>query len=275
MRVSLSGGAVKSTARGIKMDLKIGENGIDSYDEMMLIYQSALKKVVVKLEILKDEFEHLQKYNSIEHITSRLKSPESIVNKLRRHNCEPTLQNVVEYCSDIAGARIICSFTSDIYRIADILQNNGELEIVSIKDYLAHPKPSGYRSYHLIVKVPVYYRMMTFDTKVEIQIRTIAMDFWASLEHQIQYKFTGQAPEYIGQELLQCANMVSALDARMLALSQEIQQQSEKEDLRNALVEHERRKAKLKAQDHGGRYNYGTDNQKKYEEEHKDFESKE
>ncbi len=228
------------------MYLKIGPDGVDSYDEMMLVYQSALKEVIVKLEILRDEFDHLQRYNSIEHITSRLKSPESIVNKLKRHGVEPSLENVVKYCNDIAGARVICAFTPDIYRIAEIIQSEHDLEIISIKDYIANPKSSGYRSYHMIVRVPVSYRRKIFETKVEIQIRTIAMDFWASLEHQIQYKFPGEAPAHIGNELLQCANMVSALDARMLALSREIQQQSEREELREALIERQRRETKLK-----------------------------
>jgi putative GTP pyrophosphokinase len=129
---------------------------------------------------------------------------------------------MVKYIDDIAGIRIICSFTSDIYRIADMISNQSDIKVLAIKDYIAKPKESGYESYHMHVMIPVYLSDRIIDTKVEIQIRTIAMDFWASLEHKIQYKFPGEVPEKISSELLDCAKMVSALDAQMLALNQEI-----------------------------------------------------
>ena len=132
----------------------------------------------------------------------------------------------MKYCNDIAGVRVICSFTSDIYRIADMISNQSDIRVLAIKDYIASPKPSGYRSYHMIVMIPVYLSDRIVDTKVEIQIRTIAMDFWASLEHKIQYKFVGEAPEHITRELRECAEMVTALDERMLELNTEIQKYS-------------------------------------------------
>ena len=128
----------------------------------------------------------------------------------------------MKYCNDIAGVRVICDFTSDIYKIADMISNQSDIRVLAIKDYLANPKPSGYKSYHMIVTVPVYLSDRIVDTKVEIQIRTIAMDFWASLEHKIHYKFEGDAPENIKNELVECARMVSDLDARMLSLNEEI-----------------------------------------------------
>ena len=137
-----------------------------------------------------------------------------------------TLENMVKYCNDIAGVRVICSFTSDIYRIADMISNQSDIRVLAIKDYIASPKPSGYRSYHMIVMIPVYLSDRIVDTKAEIQIRTIAMDFWASLEHKIQYKFVGDAPEHITRELRECAEMVTALDERMLELNTEIQKYS-------------------------------------------------
>ena len=205
------------------MEIKVENESADSYEEVMLIYDSALKQMVTKLQILNDEFRLVHKYNPIEHFKSRLKTPESIVKKLRRHGYESTLENMVKYCNDIAGVRVICDFTSDIYKLADMINNQSDIRVLAIKDYIAAPKPSGYKSYHMIVTIPVYLSDRIMDTKVEIQIRTIAMDFWASLEHKIQYKFTGDVPVQIAQELLECANMVSELDDKMLYLNNEIQ----------------------------------------------------
>lgn len=197
---------------------------IDSWREVTLVYNSALKEIGTKLEILNDEFQHVHQYNPIEHLKSRIKSPESIVKKLKKHGYESSIQNMVKYVNDIAGIRVICSFTSDIYRIAEMLINQNDIKVISVKDYILNPKPSGYKSYHLIVTVPIFLSDRIVDVKVEIQIRTVAMDFWASLEHKIYYKFEGNAPEHIRQQLVECADMVSDLDARMLSLNEEIRQ---------------------------------------------------
>ena len=197
---------------------------------MMLLYNSALKEVGTKLEILNDEFQHIHQYNPIEHIKSRIKTPESIVKKLKKRGHESTIDNMVEYVNDIAGIRIICSFTSDIYRIAEMLRNQNDLKVISVKDYIANPKPSGYKSFHMIVSVPIYLSDSVVDTKVEIQIRTVAMDFWASLEHKMNYKFESNAPEHIRQELYECAQMVSVLDEKMLSLNEEILREVEKQE---------------------------------------------
>ena len=129
---------------------------------------------------------------------------------------------MVRYVNDIAGIRIICSFTSDIYRIADMIREQRDIKVIAVKDYITFPKASGYKSYHMIVTLPVYLSDRNVDTKVEIQIRTVAMDFWASLEHKIHYKFEGDAPDHIKSELVECAKMVTDLDARMLSLNEEI-----------------------------------------------------
>ena len=194
---------------------------VDSWKTVMFLYQSALKEVGTKLEILNDEFQHVHQYNPIEHIKTRVKTAESIV----------------KYINDIAGVRLICSFTSDIYRLAEMIGNQSDLKVLSIKDYIKNPKESGYKSYHMLVSVPIFLSDSVVDTKVEIQIRTIAMDFWASLEHKIYYKFEGNAPDYISRELRECAEMVSSLDDKMLSLNEAIQtcvlEQEEKENRTN------------------------------------------
>ena len=198
------------------------KDDVDNWQTMMLLYNSALKEVGTKLEILNDEFQHIHQYNPIEHIKSRIKSPESIVRKLKNKGLDSTIDNMVQYVNDIAGIRVTCSFTSDIYRIAEMLSNQSDMKVLSVKDYIEHPKESGYKSYHMIVSVPIYLSDSVVDTKVEIQIRTVAMDFWASLEHKMNYKFDRNAPEHIRRQLFECAEMVSALDDMMMSLNEEI-----------------------------------------------------
>ena len=206
------------------MEYKLDENNqVADWQTMILLYNSALKEIGTKLEILNDEFQHIHQYNPIEHIKSRVKTSESIVRKLKRRGYEATLENMQKYINDIAGIRVICSFTSDIYRVADMLANQSDVKVLSIKDYIKHPKDSGYKSYHMIVSVPIYLSDSVIDTKVEVQIRTVAMDFWASLEHKIYYKFEGNAPEHIQQSLVNCARIVEQLDAEMLSLNNEVQ----------------------------------------------------
>ncbi|MBQ8970959.1 MAG: GTP pyrophosphokinase family protein, partial [Lachnospiraceae bacterium] len=143
---------------------------------------------------------------------------------------EATIPNMQKYVSDIAGVRIICSFTSDIYRIAEMIKNQSDLKILEIRDYIKAPKESGYKSYHMSVTVPIFLSDSVYDTKVEIQIRTVAMDFWASLEHKMNYKFESNVPEHIQKELYDCAKMVSDLDERMLKLNEEILKSAEESD---------------------------------------------
>ena len=195
---------------------------VDSWKTIMFLYNSALKEVGTKLEILNDEFQHVHQYNPIEHIKTRVKTPESIVKKLRKYGYETSIENMVKYVNDIAGVRLICSFTSDIYRLAEMIGNQSDLKVLAIKDYIKNPKDSGYKSYHMLVTVPIFLSDRVIDTKVEIQIRTMAMDFWASLEHKIYYKFEGNAPDYISRDLRECSGIVSMLDAKMLQLNEAI-----------------------------------------------------
>ncbi len=231
MDVEITLDKTDEVSRADEIDEMDQADEVDSWKEVMLIYTSALKQIETKLEILNDEFQHVHRYNPIEHIKSRIKTSESIVKKLKKNGYESTIPNMIQHVNDIAGIRVICSFTSDIYRIADMISDQKDVKVLKVKDYITFPKPSGYKSYHMIIMIPVYLSDRIVNTKVEIQIRTVAMDFWASLEHKIHYKFEGNAPEHIKNELIECARMVSDLDARMLSLNDEIQAIEEKQEI--------------------------------------------
>ena len=195
---------------------------IDQWKSIMFLYDSALKEINTKIEILNSEFVHIYGHTPIEHIKSRLKTPSSIVKKLKRAGHEVTIQNMVERLNDIAGIRIICSYTQDIYQIADMIARQSDVTILHVKDYIRNPKPNGYKSYHMVVTIPIYLSQGPAETKVEIQIRTVAMDFWASLEHKIYYKFEGNAPASVQAELKACAAVVDMLDDKMFSRNQMI-----------------------------------------------------
>ena len=195
---------------------------VDNWKEVILVYNSALKEIGTKLEILNDEFQHVHRYNPIEHIKSRIKTSESIVKKLKKNGYESTIENMVKYVNDIAGIRIICSFTTDIYRIAEMLANQNDVKVLAVKDYIKNPKPSGYKSYHMLVSVPIFLSDSVVDTKVEIQIRTIAMDFWASLEHQVKYKKNVKDAESVMYELRACADVINRTDCHMQSIRDRI-----------------------------------------------------
>ncbi len=231
--------------------MKLRED-IDSWQAVMFLYNSALKEVGTKLEILNDEFQHVHQYNPIEYIKKRIKTPESIVKKLKRHGYEVSIDNMIDHVNDIAGIRIVCSFTSDIYLLVDMIGKQNDLTVISVKDYIKHPKESGYKSFHMLVTVPIFLSDRVIDTKVEIQIRTMAMDFWASLEHKIYYKFEGNAPEYISSDLKDCSEIVSMLDAKMLQLNEAILEAKEKELNETKQKEEKQKEAKQQANTDSG-----------------------
>ena len=202
------------------------DDQVDQWRSVMFLYDSALKKVNTKIEILNNEFANRYDYNPIEHIKSRLKSAESIVMKLKKDGYEVTIENMMECLSDIAGIRIICSFTSDIYQIAGMIAAQGDVTVLHVKDYIKNPKPNGYKSYHMVVTVPVYLTDGPVETKVEIQIRSVAMDFWASLDHQLKYKkdLEDEDAAEIGQELRNCGEIIAETDWRMLEVRQRIEE---------------------------------------------------
>ena len=203
-------------------DLIATGDEVRDWETLMLLYNSALKEINTKIEILRDEFENTNHYNPIEHVTSRLKTAQSIVRKLKNEGHETDLVSMQRYISDIAGVRIVCSFTSDIYKIADMISSQDDVNVLVIKNYIASPKPNGYKSYHMIVSIPIFLSDGPRNVKVEIQIRTIAMDFWATLEHKIHYKFEGKTPKVITDELTEVAAMINTIDERMQALNETV-----------------------------------------------------
>ena len=196
---------------------------MQKFQELMMRYNAAIREVRTKFEVLNDEFSFRNSRNPIESITSRIKKPVSIAEKLRRMGCPLTLESVPENHNDIAGIRVICSFIDDIYMVAELLARQDDITVVRVKDYIQKPKPNGYRSYHMIVEVPVFFSDGKRPMRVEIQLRTVAMDFWASLEHQMKYKQDSADRPEIAAELKSCAETIAATDARMLGIRRRIE----------------------------------------------------
>lgn len=187
----------------------------EALTRFMMYYKFALAEVGTKIDILKQEFQYVHEYNPIEHVTSRLKAPESILRKLDKKNLAFTLPAIRENIRDIAGIRITCSFVSDIYEVSRMLLQQKDIKLVDYKDYIKNPKPNGYRSLHLIIQIPIFMSDRVEDVYVEVQIRTIAMDFWASLEHKLYYKHNKDIPQHIKDELKEAADSAKALDEKM------------------------------------------------------------
>ncbi|WP_169081949.1 GTP pyrophosphokinase family protein [Paenibacillus sp. PL91] len=202
-------------------------NQLKQWAHFFLTYKFALDAVETKLNILNEEFQFIHDYNPIEHMKTRIKAPESVMQKLQRKGLEITLEDAKEHIRDIAGVRVICSFSTDIYQIVDMISKQSDVRVVEVKDYVINPKPNGYQSIHLLIEIPVFLTDRTENVLVEIQIRTIAMDFWASLEHKIYYKFNEQIPPHIQEQLKGSADMIHLLDRQMLALNVEVQKHRE------------------------------------------------
>lgn len=185
-------------------------------------YKFAVDEINTKINILKEEFTHLHDYNPIEHVTSRVKTVESIMKKISRKNIDLSFESIKKEIRDIAGVRVTCSFTSDIYRIMEMLESQKDIEVLEIKDYFKYPKPNGYRSLHMLVEIPIFLSDRVEHIPVEIQIRTIAMDFWASLEHKIFYKYNKDIPQTLIDELKEAATIATKLDEKMERLNQDI-----------------------------------------------------
>lgn len=194
-----------------------------------LLYTAALKEMQTRIEILRDDFRQNNAYNPIEHIKVRIKTPTSILKKVVVRNIPLTVEDIKNELNDIVGIRVVCTFKSDIYDIASILMKSEDIKVLQIKDYIENPKPSGYQSYHLIVEIPVYMANGKKMCKVEIQLRTMAMDFWASLEHKIKYKYDWKVPEDIREELLDCSKVVDNLDDKMLRLHKRVHNPNEEQ----------------------------------------------
>lgn len=187
-----------------------------------MAYKFALDEISTKVNILKEEFRLVHDYNPIEHVNTRVKSAESLIKKVQRKSLPLSLEAIQENIKDIAGIRIICSFASDIYRISKMIQAQSDIEVIEVKDYIQHPKSNGYQSLHIIMKIPVFMSDRKIHVYVEMQIRTIAMDFWASLEHKIYYKYNKQVPAHLTRQLKEAADTVAELDRKMEHINNEI-----------------------------------------------------
>lgn len=197
------------------------------FREIMMMYSCAIREVRTKLEVLNDELSVRNQRNPIEMIKSRIKKPVSIIGKLQRRNLPISTESVVKNLDDVAGVRVICSFIDDIYQVVEMLARQDDVKVIAIKDYIRSPKVNGYRSYHMIIEVPVFFSDRKQFIRVEVQIRTIAMDFWASLDHQLKYKkqMDDSVAEEISEELKNCAELIASTDWKMLDIRKRIEDQ--------------------------------------------------
>jgi putative GTP pyrophosphokinase len=194
----------------------------DELQRFLLEYRFGMQEIETKIGILRDEFLMTHAYNPIEHVSSRVKSPDSLVEKVQRKGIDGDLESIRRNITDIAGVRITCSFVADAYRLFDLLADQDDIRVLQLKDYIAHPKPNGYKSLHAILEVPVFLSTGRIDVPVEVQFRTIAMDFWASLEHKIYYKYDKRVPAELLESLKDAADTAAELDERMERLHREI-----------------------------------------------------
>ena len=208
------------------IDRETLKNRFAGFSEFMMMYSSAIKEVRTKFEVLNDDFSVAYKRNPIEMIKSRVKNPNSIMDKLERRNLPMTMESILENLNDVAGVRVICSFIDDIYMIADMFTSQDDVTLIEVKDYIKNPKPNGYRSYHIIVEVPVFFSNRKKNMRVEVQLRTIAMDFWASLEQKMRYKKDIDGAQVLEKELAECAEIIALTDLKMQKINQTISQLS-------------------------------------------------
>jgi len=191
------------------------KNVLMAYAKINKNYTAAIREVRTKLENLDDDFQLLHKHNPIHHMESRVKSPESILEKLVRRGYDLDINKISKQLLDIAGIRVICYYVDDIYIIANLLKKQDDLTVIKEVDYIKNPKPNGYRSLHLVVEIPVFFVNRMEKIPVEVQIRTMAIDFWASLEHQLRYKAEGEIPKFIADELKECSESIANSDLQM------------------------------------------------------------
>ncbi|WP_204668274.1 GTP pyrophosphokinase [Gracilibacillus alcaliphilus] len=221
------------------LDLQDIKNWKKELLRFIMAYDFAIKELTTKINILQDEFQHIHDYNPIEHVKSRVKSPESILLKVKKKGLEVNLPSIRENIRDIAGIRINCSFVSDIYQVADMLVQQKDITLIEKKDYIKNPKYNGYKSLHLIIQIPIFMSDRVENVYAEIQIRTIAMDFWASLEHKIYYKYNKAIPQTLKNELRDAALLAGELDERMERIHNEVNEIKEADYIHNQLTNDE------------------------------------
>ena len=200
------------------MSVFFSDEELPKINDILLVYEWGQKLLMTRMQVIFDSLKHFQNNSPIEHIKARIKSPENIAKKLKNLNLEITAENARKVLTDIAGIRIICSYAKDIYDLVDILKSIPATNVLTEKDYISNPKKSGYRSFHLIMKTPVFYSGKTDIIPVEIQLRTAAMDFWATLEHKVRYKYNEHIPKHLSDELSICADKIAELDNRMFLI---------------------------------------------------------
>ena len=188
----------------------------EPFEKLMFFYKSALKQLELQMNIIKDEFKLIYNYDLIDHIDTRIKEPKSIVKKMEKKKYDKTYLNLIEKINDIAGIKIVCTLKDDIFFIRDLVKQMPDIHVLKEKDYVTNPKESGYSSYHMIVEVPVKLTQKTIYVKCEIQIRTLAMDFWASFEHKVKYKTKNDVNTKMSKELVSCAKMINKFDTKMI-----------------------------------------------------------
>jgi len=204
------------------MSIRFSPEEFSKLKELLLIYEWGLRTLHTKLKIIHEDFKNFHEDNPIDHIRKRIKAPESIAEKLHRQGYDITADSAKAHIWDIAGIRIICPFSRDIYHLIDLLRSMPDITILEERDYINEPKPSGYRSYHLIAEISIFHSGQTDTIPVEIQIRTEAMNFWATLEHEAKYKYEGEIPAHLSNELVTCADQIAALDHRMFLIHENI-----------------------------------------------------
>lgn len=200
------------------------------FRELMMMYNCAIREVRTKLEVLNDELSIRNSRNPIEFIESRIKRPLSIVDKLKRYGEPVNVESIERSLNDVAGIRVICPFIDDIYSVADMLLSQDDITLIKKKDYIENPKPNGYRSLHLILEVPVFFSNQKKPMRVEVQIRTIAMDFWSSVDHQLKYKHDVPNADELSAQLKECSDIISQTDMRMLAIKNQLYSSEQSEN---------------------------------------------
>lgn len=202
------------------------QSSFNGFEKFMMMYSCAIKEVTTKFEVMNADFSVAYNRNPIEMIKSRVKKPRSIIEKLQRKNYALTMDSILDNLNDVAGVRVICSFIDDIYDVAQRFANQDDITVVEIKDYIKNPKSNGYRSYHMIIEIPVFFADTKRNMRVEIQFRTIAMDFWASLEHKMKYKKSVSEAKLLEEELKECADIIAKTDMRMQRINAKISNDS-------------------------------------------------
>lgn len=204
------------------LETQISAENVDKWKHLFLLSKFGIDEVETKLNILNEEYHFLHDYNPIEHITTRVKDPQQIVKKLIKAGKAPTVENAEKYVHDIGGVRVICSFSKDVYTVAKMLEQQSDVNVIKVKDYIANPKPNGYRSLHMLIEIPIFLSTETKNVVIEVQFRSISMDLWASIEHKIYYKSAINIPKELENRLTRCADKLDEIDLEMYRIKEEI-----------------------------------------------------